>query len=62
MMCPCKDCEERHPACHGKCKKYIEWKKEEAEKKEIRKKEMPVSITVGSFLGNAISSKKHRRL
>ena len=61
MMCPCKDCEERHPACHGKCEKYIEWKKDEAEKKEIRKQEMPVNITVGSFLGNAISSKKHRR-
>lgn len=26
-ICPCKDCvpPERHPGCHGKCEKYIEW-------------------------------------
>ena len=24
--CPCRNCTERHPACHGKCEKYIAWK------------------------------------
>lgn len=25
-IAPCKDCIDRHIACHGSCKKYIEWK------------------------------------
>lgn len=28
MMCPCKGCDDRHTACHGKCEKYIEWRTE----------------------------------
>lgn len=24
--CPCKDCKERSPACHGTCVKFAEWK------------------------------------
>lgn len=27
MKGPCKNCEERHPNCHSKCKDYIEWKR-----------------------------------
>ena len=23
---PCKGCEDRRPACHGQCEKYISWK------------------------------------
>ena len=25
-ICPCKDCTERNAECHGKCKKYENWK------------------------------------
>ena len=25
--CPCKDCEERNPACHDRCERYKVWKK-----------------------------------
>ena len=25
---PCKDCKDRHIGCHGKCEKYLEYKKE----------------------------------
>lgn len=25
---PCKDCTDRQVGCHGKCEKYIKWKKE----------------------------------
>lgn len=25
-ICPCKDCNDRHTACHDKCEKYAEWK------------------------------------
>lgn len=31
--CPCKDCERRTVTCHGVCREYQGWKKEEAEKK-----------------------------
>lgn len=27
MMCPCKDCEKRHPHCHAECKEYIAFSK-----------------------------------
>jgi hypothetical protein len=23
---PCKDCQDRNPGCHDKCKMYAEWK------------------------------------
>jgi len=26
--CPCKDCEERYPACHDQCGKFREFRKE----------------------------------
>lgn len=25
---PCKDCPNRHPACHDQCEKYLAWKVE----------------------------------
>ena len=25
---PCKDCPNRHPACHDQCEKYLAWKAE----------------------------------
>ena len=25
MICPCKSCEERRPACHDVCEKYKAW-------------------------------------
>lgn len=31
---PCKDCPDRHPACHDKCEKYLEVKRARDEKKE----------------------------
>ncbi len=34
----CKDCANRHPACHGSCEKYIQQKAElDARKAEARK-------------------------
>ena len=27
QVSPCKDCNERHRACHDTCEAYIEWKK-----------------------------------
>ena len=36
MECPCKDCVDRQPDCHPKCKKYLEWRKywDELKRKE----------------------------
>lgn len=35
---PCKDCDERHPHCHGECEKYKEYKRvSEKNKEEYRK-------------------------
>jgi hypothetical protein len=31
---PCKDCEERYPACHDKCEKYKDWKGDVLKKKK----------------------------
>ena len=27
MKAPCKDCEKRYVGCHGRCEKYLEFKK-----------------------------------
>lgn len=61
MVAPCKDCTERHVGCHSTCQGYKDFVKWNEEQKEIRKQEKPSTITQGSFLGNAISGKKHRR-
>ena len=29
MKCPCKGCNDRFPACHGRCEKYIAWRVEQ---------------------------------
>lgn len=34
MNAPCKDCPDRHIACHDHCQKYQEWKKAFREAKE----------------------------
>lgn len=34
----CKDCEERHPACHDHCEKYLTAKLEFEKNKEIVRK------------------------
>ena len=26
MRCPCRDCADRHEACHDRCEKYKEWR------------------------------------
>lgn len=33
---PCKDCSDRHPACHGSCEKYKAWaERDHAQKKHL---------------------------
>lgn len=49
--CPCKDCKERFPACHGNCEKFAEWKKPiEILKAEIDKNRMIDDVAIrGGF-------------
>jgi hypothetical protein len=37
MIYPCKDCEERRPACHGDCEKYLAAKEEHEQIKKSGK-------------------------
>lgn len=36
---PCKDCPDRHHACHDKCEKYMTSKREYAKLKSMKKRE-----------------------
>ena len=36
-MAPCKDCEDRYPACHDLCSQYRRWVAERDEIKQKRK-------------------------
>jgi hypothetical protein len=36
-MPPCKDCPERHTACHDTCERYKEWKQRIDEQKKAKK-------------------------
>ena len=33
---PCKNCEERHPKCHGQCKEYLDFVNLNEEDKKLR--------------------------
>lgn len=35
MITVCKDCHERHPACHDKCQRYQEQRQQNIEKKKM---------------------------
>ena len=36
MRCPCRDCKERHEACHDHCWRYQTWKKPYLERQQER--------------------------
>lgn len=39
LKVPCKDCQDRYPACHDKCERYISFRKELDKYKEEERKE-----------------------
>ena len=49
--CPCKDCKERSPACHGACKRFAEWKEPLEALKADREKNQLIDDTAirGNF-------------
>ena len=40
MKAPCKDCEKRYIGCHGRCEKYLEFKK--ANNERLKQKSLEV--------------------
>ena len=40
MKAPCKDCEKRHVGCHGRCEKYLEFKK--ANNERLKQKSLEI--------------------
>lgn len=64
---PCKDCEQRHPGCHGSCKSYINYKeKHEQELKTIRERRAKESARTGYMTDrqfkNAIGSHNRNKV
>ena len=45
MKGPCKDCPDRHPACHDQCEKYRKWLDAyHADQRDIRRlKDIPIN-------------------
>jgi predicted ATP-dependent serine protease len=61
---PCRDCEERHEGCHGKCEKYTSWRDVVNEKKnsiyQARKGEaLASSFTIDEVF--KIRAKKYKK-
>ena len=44
MKCPCRGCTDRTITCHGVCRRYQDWKKQdEAEKKWLREQQPQIN-------------------
>jgi len=58
--CPCKGCDNRHIACHGNCNKYVNWKEEYKNRKniiiEIKNKERMIN---SYFVKSSINKKRY---
>lgn len=62
-MLPCKDCHERHTACHDTCERYIKAKAQMQKAKQKEKQERENLRMPGSFSGaeSRIRGKRERR-
>lgn len=60
MTSPCKDCQDRHTACHGHCEKYKDWKDlDQAQKKHLKETSNRWAI-LGSEARDKIRYSYHR--
>lgn len=57
---PCKNCEDRAPACHSKCDKYIEWRKVYDEKKEKADKEKRAHLLLQAEHYDAVDKQRKK--
>ena len=59
---PCKNCPDRYPACHDKCKKYLTVKLARDEKREAdRLKNISIGYVVDGVRTNKDRAAKRRR-
>lgn len=59
---PCKNCPNRHPACHDKCEKYLKVKRARDEKKEaIRRDKFHNEYTINRVLDKKDIAAKRRK-
>lgn len=56
----CKDCPDRHPACHDRCEKYIQAKKDLQERKDMILKAMQKDAVYMDYKRKKI--RKERRI
>ena len=57
---PCKDCSDRHIACHSTCQKYIDAKTKHNSEVETYRKKNTRPIRPGDFLGDS-GLTRHKR-
>lgn len=59
---PCKNCPDRHPACHDKCERYLAVKRARDEKKEaIRREKISDGYTINRVLDKQDRAAKRRK-
>lgn len=59
---PCKNCADRSIGCHGICKDYMEWAKNERVRKEYIKEHMPPIINRHQFVGLGFPNKTYGKI
>ena len=57
-IAPCKDCKDRHVGCHGKCKKYLEYKKELQKAKHREKIDKKIEDDIWYGINMAIKGRR----
>ena len=57
-IAPCKDCKDRHVGCHGKCEKYLEYKKELQKAKHREKIDKKIEDDIWYGINMAIKGRR----
>lgn len=57
---PCYDCQDRYPACHSYCEKYLTWQSEHIERKRQEKAERLTTSRVTDFTIKQMEKRKRR--
>lgn len=61
LHCPCKDCPDREVGCHGKCKRYAEWRKVLEEKRHADRIITDSTRTISADAARWIMREKKRK-
>lgn len=58
--CPCKDCPDRAPGCHGKCERFLAWQKWNEERRDRERNERRSKDVMSDAKKRAIWKKMRR--